>query len=258
MAANRTAARLTEAHRLAQARLGARTVSQMLAVWPLLDSADLDGSFPRWLSAAVPIIQANRTASSTLAANYYQTFRTVTLGLSAGAFTPPVAGPASLDAITGALVVTGPATIKRAVGRGLSIEVSVALAQTESARAAMYHSLQGGRETTIGSVAADPKAIGWARATSGDPCAFCAMVASRGPVYRDDSEASAGFEAHPGCNCTPEPVYSRDAPWPDGSRQLKELWDSSQRGLPKSERGLNAFRRHIAEVKRYTAATAGN
>ena len=246
MAATATAARLTEAHRLAQARLGAVTVSQMLTVWPLLDVAALDDTFPQWLRAAVPIIQSNRAASSRLAANYYRIFRTVTLGLDAGTFTPPVAGPASVDAITGALVVTGPATVKRALTRGLTVDQAAALAQTESARAAMYHSLNGGRDTIVEAVKADPQALGWARAASGEACQFCAMLASRGPVYSEDS---AGFEAHPGCTCTAEPAYSRDDPWPTGSRDYQRLWNDSQRGLPRDQRGLNAFRRHLAEVR---------
>lgn len=243
MAANATATQLTEAHRLAQARLGAGTISQMLAVWPLLELDALDDSFPRWLRATVPIIQSNRQASARLAANYYRAFRTVTLGAAAGTFTPALAAAAPLDKITGALVVTGPATVKRALTRGVPISQAEALAQTESARAAMYHSLQGGRETIVESVAADPEAVGYARAASGDACAFCAMLASRGPVY---SEGTVDFEAHPGCHCEPEPQFSRNDPWPAGSRDYQRAWNESQRDLPKADRGLNAFRRHLA------------
>lgn len=245
MAVNAAAARLTEAHRLAQARLGARTTTRILDVWPLLDLAALDDTFPRWLRSTVPIIQANRQASSTLAANYYRTFRTVSLGLDSDPFAPVLAGPASLDAVTGALVLTGPATIKRALTRGMPLSQAEALAQTESARAAMYHSLNGGRETIAASVAADPKAVGYARAASGDACAFCAMLASRGPVYSEDT---VDFEAHPGCHCEPEPQFSRNDPWPDGSRDYQRMWNESQDGVPKADRGLNAFRRHLTEV----------
>lgn len=243
MAANTAAARLTEAHRLAQARLGARTVSQMLAVWPLLDIDALDDSFPRWLRASIPIIQGNRRASAQLAANYYATFRNVTLGLDAGTFAPPLAGPASVEAVTGALVITGPAAIKKGILRGVPVTQAEAVAQTESARAAMYHSLQGGRDAIAEAVAADPQAVGYARAASGDACAFCAMLASRGPVYSEDT---VDFEAHPGCHCEPEPQFSRNDPWPAGSRDYQRLWNDSQRDLPKKDRGLNAFRRHIA------------
>lgn len=244
MAATAGAAALTEAHRIAQARLAANTTAQVLNVWPLLDPADLDGTLSRWISGVHPIVSANRDLSARLAAAYYQSFRTATVGLAGDGFTPTLAGPLSLDRLTAALVVTGPGAIKTSLMRGVLLETALDTAQAETARAATYHATNGGRETIVASTEADPRAIGWARAASGDPCAFCAMLASRGPVYHD--EDTGGFEAHPGCNCTAEPTFNRSDPWPAGSRDLQRQWNDSQHGLPKSERGLNAFRRHLS------------
>jgi hypothetical protein len=68
--------------------------------------------------------------------------------------------------------------------------------------------LAGGRQTIIDGVARDRTALGWARATSGDPCTFCRSLAARGPAYK--SEKSADFQPHDHCACMPEPVYRGD------------------------------------------------
>lgn len=240
MASTRNAARLTEAHRQAQLRLGAQTVAQMRAAWRLVDFDDLDGTTGDWLRVAVPIIRAQSRTSSTLAANYYRTFRGMELGLAAGAFTPPIAAPPAVEAITTSLTVTGPATVKRATALGRSAVEAMTLGEARTAAASMRQALAGGRDTLMRSVSTDNAALGYARATSGNSCAFCAMLASRGPVY---DESSADFQSHDGCSCTAEPVFSRDAAWPAGSREYADLWDEATAGETDQ---LNAFRRALS------------
>lgn len=221
MAATREARRLTEAHRLAQARLGAQLVAQLGRVWPLLDPEDIDGTVERWLTAALPLVRLSRASSARLAANYLETFRALELGLEAGRFTAELAEDIPESQITTSLVVTGPARIRRgsALLRPLGPTVRTALA--ESAAAGMRHALNGGRDTILATTTADSKALGWARAASGKACHFCAMLASRGPVY---GESTVGFRSHDHCSCSAEPVYRRDAAWPAGSERYADLW----------------------------------
>lgn len=204
MAASVRGAQLTEAHRLAQARLGARVVQAMRAVWPLLDVTDLDDSFERWLRTATVIIGGQRTMSARLAANYVQTFKTLELGASTSP--PPLilAEPAAAAAIATSMVVTGPASIKSAIGRGVQPAKAMEVAEARSAASAMRHALGGGRDTITGIVAADRDAQGWRRVTSGNSCDFCSLLAGRGAVYGAES---ATFHAHDGCSCGAEPVY---------------------------------------------------
>lgn len=195
--------RLTEAHRLAQARLGADTVRQVFASFPLLDGTDIDGTFERWLRVVFPILRSQRSTSATLAANYLTTFRALELGVGAtGASVLADGLPA--EAVTTSLVVTGPAAIKSNIARGLSLASAMERAQVTAARATMRHVLNGGRETITQSVDADRRARGWQRVTSGNACSFCSLLASRGAAY---GEASADFQAHDGCSCSAEPVY---------------------------------------------------
>lgn len=221
MAASAIAARLTDIHRLAQARLGADTVVALDAVWPLLDVENLD-SFERWLAAATRILIAQKTASARLAANYLTTFKTLEVG---GRAPVVLAETLNIEQATTSLLVTGPYSLKKAIGRGVPLERAVDTASARAAAAGMRLVLNGGRDTILDSVRADRQAQGWARVASGAPCAFCAMLASRGPVYDVDT---ADFEAHDHCSCSAEPVYRSDSAWPAGSERFHDLWQQAK------------------------------
>lgn len=235
MASTATGRRLTEAHRLAQVKIAQLTVLQMRQLWPLLDAADTAATSPAWLNAALRLINTQHATSATVSARYYQAFRI----LEAGA---PFAGRLPAAALNGAavrttLMVTGPVRIERARRRGDNIARAARTAFVESARESTRHSLAGGRDTLLGAVRSDRRALGFARVTSGNPCAFCAMLASRGPVYQLES---ADFQSHAGCACSAEPVYTRDADWPPGAREARDLWNETKIG---NRDALNAFRR---------------
>jgi hypothetical protein len=97
--------------------------------------------------------------------------------------------------------------------------------------------LQAGRETTLQNVRRDPRAHGWARELeSENPCAFCAMLATRGAVYKNGSEASAGFEAHDHCECQAVPNFG-DYEMPAQIQEFRDLYYSLPHGS-----GLKGFR----------------
>lgn len=246
MASTTEAGRLTEAHRLAQARLGAETVEQLLEVWPLLDPADIDTTTARWLRIAIRVVTAQRRRSALLAANYLSTFRAIELGVTATPIAPVIADTIITEQVATSLTVTGPYQLKKSMGLKIPEPTAVSRAQASSARAGMRHSLNGGRDTIIDTVTADKRALGWARTTSGKPCAFCAMLASRGPVYK--TKAGARFRAHDDCHCGVEPVYHTNAEWPAGGRRYHEIWQESTRSLEPGDTALNAFRRALANT----------
>lgn len=247
MAATLVGAQLTELQRAAQLRLAAQTVSQMRAAWGLLDPAELDATFERWLRVAVPVVQNNRAASARLAAAYLAAFRRAELGTVAGL--PAVtAAPVDVKAVTTSLLVTGPWSIKKAMTAGVALARATDVAEARAAATAMRHVLDGGRDTILPTVAADRQALGWARVASANSCAFCAMLASRGPDY--SSEGTASFEAHDGCQCGAEPVYSPDAAWPANSQRYRDLWDEHTAvrpdGAAPGSDAFNTFRRALA------------
>jgi len=90
------------------------------------------------------------------------------------------------------------------------------------------HAQQAGRDTVQRTAESAPERIGWARTLTGkENCAFCSLLASRGPVY---GAKGVRFLAHDHCDCVPELVVKGED-W-DGREQyerLSDLWASSTR-----------------------------
>lgn len=195
------ARRLADAHRLAQLRLGTQAVARMRAIWLLLDPDDLDGTFQRWLTAAMPLVQGQRSVSARLAANYLAAYKAIELGPEATT-TPVLDETADVAAVTTSLLVTGPVSVKRAMARKVPLRRALGTAEAASAAAAMRHVLDGGRGTVLRTLRNDREAVGWRRTTAGSACQFCSTLAGK-----FHSEATADFPAHDGCSCSQEPVY---------------------------------------------------
>lgn len=69
------------------------------------------------------------------------------------------------------------------------------------------------------SVEADPAEPRWARVAQPGACAFCALLASRGPAYRTEETAGLakhGRRYHEHCGCVATPV------WPDETFELPD------------------------------------
>lgn len=244
MARTEEAAALTEQHRLMQLRVRASTLRGFMLLWPLWngDSA----SFARLVQATKPLVRVNHQLSATAAVAYYESFRKAEE--ITGAATPRLAGPIDVQQLVKSMYVTGEVMTKNALASGQSPQEARQTALTRVSGAVTRHALAGGRDTIISSVGADKHSEGWARVTDGDPCAFCAMLAGRGPVYK--SEFTADFQAHDHCGCVAEPIYP-GATWPGRAREFHDLYNQATRDAAASgelDRGtsndlLNAFRR---------------
>lgn len=230
---------LTEAHRQAQARLAAATLQDLLAIWPLLDGKALDRTFPAYARTVTALIGKRRGDSAAISAAYLRAFRQaegITAPLSVA-----LAEALATNAAMTSLVVTGPIAVKVATRAGQPIEAATAIALTQTAGAVLRHVQNGGRETVHRTVLRDDRAHGIARVTDGHPCHFCAMLASRGPVYK--SEMTADFKAHDSCGCGAEPVYAAAGyDWPGQAARWADLWTESTAGLS-GDKARNAFRK---------------
>lgn len=150
-------------------------------------------------------------------------------------------------AVVVSMNVTGPVAQKQKAARGKPLNTARDESFTASAGAASRHVLTGGRRSLLTLLNDDPVALGWIRVTDGDPCSFCAVLASRGPVYR--SEQTASFLAHDHCACTAEPVYSKNTLWPGRAKEFRGLWRTSTEGFSGKD-ALNAFRRQYEAQQR--------
>ncbi|WP_424889174.1 hypothetical protein [Streptomyces sp. XH2] len=111
-------------------------------------------------------------------------------------------------------------------------------ARQEAARTGSQIAEDGGREALAEAVRGDPKALGYYRETDADPCAWCAMLASRGAVYKSAATAglSDGQRYHPDCHCQPRPIFSRTHTLPEANQRYMRLWaEKSKDGLTLAE-----------------------
>lgn len=115
-------------------------------------------------------------------------------------------------------------------------------------RAAERHAQQPARDL-IKETADGIAGMAWARVLTGPTsCYFCAMLASRGPVYH--SETSALYRGgqrvdkyHDGCDCEAVLVTNYST-WEgrDAHRRLERLWEDATQKTS-GRRSMNAFRR---------------
>lgn len=243
MAATETGAQLTAAHRQAQLQLRAQALQAYVAAWPLWHGDE--ASFQRLLDVVTPLVRAHHALSASLAASYFTAFRA---GEQIPGDSPPtLAATLDTDLIRGTLHVTGRDMTMRALESGQSPQAAMQTALIRTSGTTTRMVLAGGRDTIIESAAEDEQALGWARVTANKPCAFCALLAGRGPVYKAET---VDFRAHDHCSCAAEPHYP-DSDWPGRGREFHDLYNRATREASAAgdlRRGtqndlLNAFRR---------------
>ncbi|MEU5950335.1 hypothetical protein ABZ793_32995 [Micromonospora sp. NPDC047465] len=249
MARTIAGAQLTVAHRQAQLALRADVLADLTRLWTLFDAGDLEATFTRFAAAAEILIRQRHGDSAGLAAAYFERFRSAE-GVD-GTAAAQLVDPPPPVLVRETLRLVGVNGVTTAAQAGLSPAQASRRGLVRVAGAATRLVLGGGRNTLAASVRRDREAEGWQRVTDGSPCAFCAMVASRGPAYT--SQRTARFEAHDHCGCSAEPYYRGSRTLATNAR-LAEAWEVAQRQAADtgelsrgtSNDALNAFRRHLA------------
>ncbi|WP_326950252.1 hypothetical protein OG439_16580 [Amycolatopsis sp. NBC_01307] len=240
-------------HRLAQGRVSARVVADVLGIWQALDPLRLTD--PAWTGHVLAALARYRDDSAELAANYYRDFRRAEAPAAAAVSPHPAAAGTSSPwrnrALT-SLRVTGTRAVARLILGGWDPARALDKAGPGVAAASFRHALAAGRDVVDSALRADPAASGWLRVTDADPCWFCAMLASRGAVYLNQGSASTRGDTdepyHDGCGCQAEPVF-RTAVLPEPSQRFAALWETSTAGLSGKD-ARNAFRRAHAAARR--------
>jgi hypothetical protein len=236
MAVTPAGAALTAQHYRLQLAVRAATLRDITRLWPMFDPTNFD-TFSAFSKLAAVLVINGRSTSAGIAARYLDAF-----ALAEGRPRPRVVIPDLLerDVAADSLRATGLVGTLNARRSGFSIEAAKRAGLVRLAGSATSLVLGGGRTTITDTVKATPAVTRWQRVTSDDPCAFCAMLASRGAAYGDDAD----FEAHDHCSCTAEPAY-------DGSRmtdvaeRFRAEWDRSTEGKSGDD-ALNAFRSALA------------
>jgi hypothetical protein len=260
VAVTEESAALVETWRLTQVQQRAAVEAEVLNLMSLLDYDNIAGTWPTIETMIVRLIEEERRRSERLSLYYYDLVRNAE---GIGGIYEQV-GASALDRRTllKSLRIMGPGE----AGRGMALgRANVpATTGTKVAGVASRTSLDGGRDSTLRTASADKKVIGWVRVTDGNPCAFCAMLASRGVQYRPFKSKGAAlgksgkksvfvrkdkngrtvndFRAHDHCACTAKPVYSKDDPLPGRAAEFQDIW--TRTGT------LNSFRAELSRLTR--------
>jgi len=251
-------------HHAAQVGLGvvvAHELRSAVSSMRLRTPQEAQAAFPQLVQLVQAVTRRHGSAASTLAVRRYGQVRRAA-GVRTS-FTPRPADPAPLPQVQ-ALVgwatkpLTSPETpavAPQTLTPGTSPTVTSETA-TEAAQQTLEDRLivgterlvlNQGRETTVENVQRDRQARAWAREVRPGCCAFCALMASRGPAYRSQDTAGGNanirftgggkFKFHNNCYCDVVPVFGAYE-MTATAREAEAIYKNRGQGD-----ALNAFRR---------------
>lgn len=132
-------------------------------------------------------------------------------------------------------------------------------AGARQAASAERHAMNAGRGEVWDLASRDRRALGYVRLSrTGTPCGWCAMLLSRGAVYR--SEASATYDEgdmyHDNCHCYAEPIFTAEQYEQSSltalNRKYAEEWPRVTRGLS-GKAAISAWRYYIRQEQKRLA-----
>lgn len=192
---------LTQRHRAQQLLLRRSTVAQVARLWPALDWARLDATYPNFALSVAALVQKNRQTSSGLAASYLRAFRLAS-GVP-GELKIVAAQPLIVDQFATSLRVVSVVAAKKSAAAGKLADLAMADALTETQGAMARLVLNAGRETATLTGAKDDRSPGFRRVLGSAGCDWCRQYIDDEIHYTDGYD----FDAHDHCGCTVEPVY---------------------------------------------------
>ena len=221
--------------------LRARLFQDVTRLWPILDKARLPETFPGWIQAMSALTVDYHRQSAQTAGVFYEAARAravlpeVQPGAVVAALPEPaviqLAAPPAEEWMRRAYGFSGPAMLQKDTAQpGTALSTTLGTAGRITA--------EGGRLTVIETVVKDRRSVGWYRVTDGHPCAFCAMLASRGIAYKrhsfdgsnDRFVGDGEFKAHNHCACVAMPAFTRDQELPESTQTAQRIYRESTSG----------------------------
>lgn len=239
-------------YRRTQAMVAA-TLTQDLArlMRAMFNVSDPGASWPALRMAVAALILDRRRQSADLAARYYLQARHVA-GHDGHQATSPAVRLVQ-DRLTANINATGMGVYQRALRAGAPPAKALDRSVVTLSGAASKLALEGGRSVVDQTVRDDKDAIGWARVGDGDPCAWCAMLLSRGAIYRNAETAGraknrhfvgeGNFKWHDHDGCVAVPVWDEDDPILGRADDLYDQWLQQTQGHS-GKAAINAWRQY--------------
>jgi len=237
-----------EEHYLAQFAIVAALAAAARELWPILNPADLEGTFPTVARGLAALTEEYSRASISVAADHYADLRASKVP---GGFSVPVIDAPSPSRILTTLDQIGETSFAeaRAIPDDLFLaEITASLARGAGVTVESIVA-DAASDEIFAAIRRDDQAQGWARITRPGACYFCRMLASRGAVYY--TERSGSFRAHAPkngrggtCRCTVEAQFAREYEPTAQARADAETWERVTAGLSGPD-AIDAFRRSL-------------
>lgn len=277
------AAFLAIQHQADQESLATQTAAGLSILWPILKFSDLASSTQPWLHATTLEIEKGYQKSVSLGMQFAQDTLWATDPTAGMIHTLPIQFP--VQKVQASMQVTGPVAIKHAT-KVLALDDQsftdaverkvMGNAKEGSTGTGVKLATQGGRDAVVQSTKlADvvpeselvkrrqSNVIGYARFTNSEkPCYFCATLASRGAVYKENAfiETSKHFgdniaAVHDHCMCSLRPVFRTEDSMDDRANFFKGQWDKLTANYS-GKAAMNAFRRGYVPPPPYESSPA--
>lgn len=238
-------AALTQAYKTQQNRDAAKMAALVALFYQQRVNVQDPQSVEAWLSLMIPRLIRSSDTGAERAAVFFNTMRALEVPTA-----PAYRGSAALgmidEGVRKSLLAVGPFADVNKINEIKRLDVSplqqkALLVQakqatvTNLAGAVARHAQAGARQTLYENTEKDQTALGWVRVTKAKPCAFCAMLASRGIQYRSFKEGSflssdsrftgdGDAKVHDGCGCTLKPVYFKEDQVLKNNAIFEDLW----------------------------------
>ncbi|MDR1266592.1 MAG: hypothetical protein LBK42_13805 [Propionibacteriaceae bacterium] len=240
MALTTAGSRLTLAHKRSQAALGLLAAASFREAEQLLDPRRLDATRDNWLTRLILVLAVawQKALADTAAylADYDQAEAPAARRLHPARTIPPlvVALPLFDPAAATAALAWAVPTIKTLTAAGLTADRARRLVLDALAARAPKQAMTPGRETVRETAART--GLRWRVVTDGNPCVWCAMLATKGPVYRSEQTAvrnlnglPANVKYHDHCGCSAEIFYGDHDDWLATRTPQEEAWHDAYR-----------------------------
>lgn len=223
----------------------------LASAWSVIDLNDLPATMPKYELTIAALVRKFGLGSAKIAADFYQQQRTA--AHIPGRFTPKLADPAGSDEVSRSVswatrgLWTQPndepltPSAEPELEEPESVPDHIQSAQTLVKGVTQKMVVDTGRNTLLEAIKADQKCRGWAREARPNACYFCAMLSTRGAVYK--SEESASFLPHDNCHCIPVPVFADNYEPPAHVRQWQADYFQATKGTHGSKNAQVAWRR---------------
>jgi hypothetical protein len=228
----------------------------------IINPSRLQATVPPWIDAVEALVGRYSQVAATLAADFYDGERVE--ARAPGTFTVPLADPPpseqtseSLRWATKDLWPRDEAGATAAQLDPLDARMNAAMSRADGAIDRLV--LNVGRETVQQAVRQDSGAVAYARAAAPSCCSFCALMSSRGAIYKDrgtvGEDANDRFigddsviKYHNYCRCQPLPVFrGQTFELSPKAREWDRIYREYAQGHPGEQLGL--FRAALAEQR---------